>query len=365
MDKPNKSPLAEKRRKMASINSGIDFLKRKKTPQSIVEQKEKINLGAFKEPFYNPNVEEAKVKGIPGLFKNFRLKKWHYFSFTSDQVILGLAVVDAGYAGDFFLYVYDFQSGKLVEMGDTSPVFIPSKVSDSSLIGHTEYKKGSYFIGMDYFYEQGYYTISINAVDKKGNSIVGDVKSLIVGEPLVNVREVDTHRLVYTHQNSIHRAEGMIKCNDKEYRFDPQKDFSGMDYTKGIHMYYTTWNWACAGGFAEDGTPIAINFAMDIASGGSNSIIVYWIKDKLYRVSSATFDYNHLDEDWHIFSPGKEVDILFKPAGKRVGTFNSGIFKFNFTQPFGHFQGKLNGEGDQILNFNDIRGVAEEHYAWW
>ena len=245
--------------------------------------------------------------------------------------------------------------------------FSSSKVANDSLEGSTFYKTNRYNLSIENHYKEGYYNIQIHANDPSGNTIQGNVKSLVHGDPIVNSREVDLHRVVYTHQNSIHHAQGSITVNDKKYTFVPDQDYSGMDFTIGLHSYKTTWNWACAAGISDKGIPCAINFAMDIDKDDktSNSVICYWIGNDFYRVSEVLFEYFSTDGIWKIYSAGKEIDLTFQPLGKRKGKLSTGILGYDFTQPFGIFKGTLQDKNHEDVLIADMRGVTEEHLAWW
>ena len=164
----------------------------------------------------------------------------------------------------------------------------------------------------------------------------------------------------------MYRPDISVSWNDRLIHFDPGRDFAVMDYTVGFHARRTGWNWSAAGGHATDGTPVAINFAMDIDQG-TNTVPVYWIGGDIYRIQQVTFDYDIADpmKPWRIYSPDTSVDLTFQPLGMREGKMGIGILMYDLKQPFGFYNGTIKAEDGKTYTIVNMVGIAEKHVALW
>jgi hypothetical protein len=348
-----------------AVNDGVDFLELKQTPglSAIVDiSNGSLNLGWFAEPFQIVNPEAA----FPGIFKALRKKEWQFFSFVSQQYVICFAVIDTGYLSNFFAFAFDMQTKDYWEYGKAVPCSKASSISKNSLSGSTIFKADNCNLKIENNPDQKAHSIDLDCADANGKRLTAYGTVHEEGSPLVNSREAAPNRIVYTHQNSMCRPAMSVYWNDKLIYFDPGKDFSTMDYTVGFHERYTTWNWSAAGGYATDGTPVAINFAMDIGKG-SNTVPVYWIGKNIYRIEQVTFDYDMADpmKEWKIYSPDKSVDLTFQPLGMRENRIGIGILMSDLKQPFGVFCGTIRAKDGKIYTIENMHGIAEQHYAKW
>jgi len=342
-----------------NLNERVDFDRLQCTPQPSAIYDDVQNmyyLGWFDQPF--------DIIKIHCPLKRIRKKRWQYFSFASEKHIIGMAVIDLKYACSFFIYDFDVETGELIEFEHNGVIINYAKLSSNSKTGITTYNSKRFDVRIENHLNLGYHTISFDCVDKQGNRLNGNLIVYEAGEPLVNSREVLPKMIVYTHQNSMYRPEGRVVLNGKEIFFNPETDFSTMDYTIGLHTYRTNWNWAAAGGYASDGTKVAINFAKDIGRG-TNTVPVYWIDGVIYRVSNIIFYYPDIDKKWIIKSPDGAIDLIFEPIGKRAADINLLVLRTKYTQPIGYFSGTLRDVHGKLYHIEKMIGVAEEHFAKW
>jgi len=343
----------------SQLNEGIDFTQKKETPSSgnIYDQKHKrYHLGWFDKPFTTIDLGNC--------FQELREKKWHYFSCASQDYVIGMAVVEAQYFSNFFLYVFDVHTKQLVEFDDTDLLIqTDAHINDNSVIGKTTYSSKGFNVEIKNELAEHKHTIFLECSDKN-NKLTGYVEVFEEGQPLVNSRQVGSDRIVYTHQNSMYRPKGLVVLNNKQILFDPQTDFATMDFTRGMHDYKTAWNWAAAGGFATDGAPIAINIAKDIGKG-SNTVPVYWIDGNIYRTSNVFFSYTNINKVWFITSPDGKINLKFKPISKREKDINALLLQTTYIQPIGYFSGSVADAQGKKYYITDMIGIAEEHVAKW
>jgi hypothetical protein len=59
------------------------------------------------------------------------------------------------------------------------------------------------------------------------------------------------------------------------------------------------------------------------------------------------------------------INVSFTPVNHRQGNIKVGPLSSTFFQPFGHFEGQLKGHDGVMSSFKGMRGVTEEHQAYW
>jgi len=339
-----------------ALNDGVDFLIKKHTPASsaLMNSKGGMNLGWFDTPFENLNLPDSVM----------RQKKWHFFSFTSRDYIIGFAAVNVGYLSNYFMYLFNMKTGKLVEFEDLSPVISKAKVAPNSIAGTTIYKSKLIDTKIENHYNDGYYLVVFDCKNKNNDHITGRIKVLTSGEEYVNSKEDLENRIVYTHQNSTYKADGLVCINGSEIRFDPEESFVSMDYTKGLHKYHTEWLWASAAGKTKDGTEIGINLGAPVGKGFLNSS-VFWINGEIYRIATVKMKYTNVYRNWKISSADGIFNLDFHPLGHREGSVNLGILVSKYKQPFGTFSGTINAPDGKRYVIENMLGVTEEHIAKW
>ena len=73
-------------------------------------------LGVYRTPF-------AAIDMSATGWKRYRLKEWHYVSFTTDEWFVAVGLVQAGYIANLFSYAVDrVQSTPAIEYGSLSPL---------------------------------------------------------------------------------------------------------------------------------------------------------------------------------------------------------------------------------------------------
>lgn len=63
------------------------------------------------------------------------------------------------------------------------------------------------------------------------------------------------------------RAEGVVKCGNKEWKFDKSDSMGTLDWGRGVWTYDNTWYWGSLQGYLEDGS----RFGWNIGYGFGNT----------------------------------------------------------------------------------------------
>jgi len=342
------------------LNNGVNFTQVKNTPvpAAIYDGRAKrFRLGWFNNPFETINIKSGCFRAT---------KKWQFFCFTSATHVVGLAVINLGYASKFFIYVFDINNRQLFEISDISLGDFCARIAPNSISGQTTYMADRIKIQITNVSESDVkHKIVFDYFDKQYNLLSGNFVVYKGGEPLVNSREVEPGKVVYTHQNSMYRPSGDITFNGRQIvSFDRANDFATMDFTVGSHAYNTTWNWAAAAGLAQDGLPVAINIAKDIY-GGTNVVPVYWLDGTIHRAPDVNFQYDNVLGVWNIQSSDGAINLTFQSIGKKESNVGAALLRTQYTQLIGYYSGRLRGSDGAVHNVVNMIGVAEEFSAKW
>ena len=86
------------------------------------------------------NFEQAAFYPRPLRFlQRLRLKCWDYYAVFTPQRFFSATIADLGYAGNVFVYLLDWESGKLIEEGKVIPLARGVKLPRNSAKGEAHY----------------------------------------------------------------------------------------------------------------------------------------------------------------------------------------------------------------------------------
>ncbi|MCP5494663.1 MAG: DUF2804 family protein [Leptospiraceae bacterium] len=279
-------------------------------------------------------------------------KGWVFVSYMTEDFICSVAIVDVGYLGNGFVYLYDRESNQLYEEKVTMPLafdinFHPSLKTDWKLTGISQAWK--------LLPQNDSYCFSYS-----GRKIIGEI-NFKINKPGLNVITHSIGRpFHYTYKNMGLSASVSIQVNKKQYQ--EVGNNAVIDFSFGYPPRTTTWNWASLMGNAEDGTPIRINLVAEFNNGLENAL---WFGDNILFLSQSIFKYSGSIRGSNIKIETTDgiLQIQFFPEGFREETIDVGFLKSEFVQPFGRFEGIYANNGKPVK----IKGIGllEEHVAIW
>ena len=302
------------------------------------------------------------------MFQGIREKAWEYIGIYTDEVIIGLAVVDTGYIGTVFCYIYDRKTKKLWETEVQPPFGSGIHIDRNVAVGNSNYDGGDDFVLMDNDIEKGRRLIQLSLEEddirfELAVELFDDFKAV---QPLQANRPTSGDTFSFTHKVTGLPVDGAAKLGDTLYSFDPTKDFAVVDYTFGFPAYHTVWNWASFSGYADDGTLVGLNLVDPIQDDTINENGM-WIGGKLHQLGKANYSFDPEDtlKPWKVTTADGSVDLTFTPLGKRQQSINMLVLSSQFQQPFGTFSGTLRTKDGQVYTVTNLPGVVEDHEAKW
>ncbi len=313
-----------------------------------------LNDYKFRNIFYN-------------LFKHLRAKRWRFTGVFSPEIVMGIAVVDTGYIGTSFAYVYDRKTGEIAEYTGKSLLARACNITDNLSKGKAVFNQGKNLISMDWDLKNGIELINI-AVQTKSNRIEADI------EVLEDVKVNESHQVTFptfknkfafTHKIAGLPVTGSIKCNGKAYNLDKDCSFAAIDHTMGYHDYNWKWLWSSLSGLSEEGRIIGLNLVAPITHKTINENVL-WIDGKKFVLGESDFENKkNIMGIWKIKTKNKMVDLTFEPLKVRSEAINIGIIKSKFAQPIGLYNGHVLLPDGEKIYIKDQIGIAEEHFARW
>lgn len=282
--------------------------------------------------------------------RRWQRKSWIFLGAYSPDIFVGFAIIDAGFLGKAFCYVYFPKTGKLLEHGIDRP-FAFERDFDANLENH--WSLGQYQIltknGQMHFEFKGKkFQISLQCTNNEhGLSFLCPSKG-------------PKRPFHYTYKNLLLPTD--IKFTEKGQTQQFKQVHGSIDFSKGYPPKHTQWNWTSFLGTLEDGTPVGINLVDQFNQNMENAV---WIGTERILIGNVTYEYNKPLEQslWKVQSVDGRLELQMTPNGSRKENINVKVLKSKFTQVFGSINGK-------ILHQNQWKsltghGVMEEHEAIW
>lgn len=310
-------------------------------------------------------VREAGFGGLSGEYAHGFLgrrlveKRWQALFLATPQVMISLAIVDAGYLSSGILSVFDRGARRMLI--DSNPVLPPlfAWVAEEPNDGMRAVLTGPR-IGARIERSGG----RILATARWGNAAVDLALDARRGPPAMTaVSRLGPGRFNFTQKLVGLAAEGEIRIGNA--RFEARGEPAGLDFTHGYLARDTSWRWAFASA-RQAGRLIGFNLSegfMD-AGAGENAL---WIDGGPCSVGPVQFDFEPSAPlaPWRIRSADGSLDLTFQPEGYRAQSLDLKLVISKYLQPFGVFSGHVTTVSGERLELDSLPGVTEDHTARW
>jgi len=133
-----------------------------------------------------------------------------------------------------------------------------------------------------------------------------------------------------------------------EHRIDGPHGF--VDESAGYHPRRTAWRWSAGVGTSEDGRPLGWNLVEGVHDSAQNSERTLWLDGETRELAAAAF------------APDLSAvgGLRFSEWSAREDHTNLLLFRSDYRQPFGTFEGEVGG-----VRLRDGYGVMEHHDVRW
>ena len=339
-------------------------------PGLLVNDRGQVRYGLFNHSLARINAEAAvwrspfgRVKGP--LARRFGYKQFQYFGIVSEHLMAGCALVNTGWLGMVFFYVFDPLSGRLDEQTWRSPLGGQPRLGDSPRQGRSVFRKSGVEVAMDYSETpDGGLEKSLTLVTAH-TRLAARMAEPPTYQPMSICTRTGFTGWTYANKVAARPLTGTLVHRDQTHDLAAMDAWGHHDFSAGFMRRETWWNWACFSGRAG-GRAVGLNVSCGVNETAFSENCL-WLDDRLVKVGGVYFDYDgdELMAPWRVHSQDERVDLRFEPLGRHRERLNLGLFGSNFHQIFGRFRGTIRDEHDAPLQIENLHGFVEEQYARW
>jgi hypothetical protein len=300
--------------------------------------------------------------------QSFRLKRWDYYAVFTPQHFFSATIADLGYAGNIFVYILNFSTGKLHEEGLVIPLSQGVKLPRNSTTGDASFKDQRAALTFRRLPDRR--VISVSWPDfHEGRGINAEITLAFLPdhESMNIVIPIGKRRFYYNHKINCLPAGGYLQYGDYLEEIDSGKSLGSLDWGRGVWQYSSFWNWASASGILPDRRTVGLNLGTgfgDTTRATENCLILDGTIHKLDRVK---FAYNPEDyyAPWQFTDSEGRLQLEFTPFKERLVRTNLLLIFSEVHQMFGHYSGCVKTDQDEMLEIDGLVGFAEDHTARW
>ena len=175
-------------------------------------------------------------------------------------------------------------------------------------------------------------------------------------------------RFQYTVKDNTLPAEGWVRIDGREHRFEPGEAWAVLDHGRGRWPYSTTWNWGSGSG-TTDGRTVGLQLGGKWTEGTGMTENALCIDGRLHKVGEELrWEYDRADwtAPWHVTAPATgRLDLTLRPSFERKARTEVVAISTEVHQCFGVWEGEIVTDDGERLRVDGVRGFAEEARMRW
>jgi Protein of unknown function (DUF2804) len=152
---------------------------------------------------------------------------------------------------------------------------------------------------------------------------------------------------IWTRKQACVPVRGTVRFASQEHRIDGAHGF--VDESAGYHSRRTSWQWSAGVGTSEDGRAVGWNLVHGVHDSPENSERTLWLDGEPRELAPAAFAAD-------LSGVGA---LRFSEWSAREDHTNLLLFRSDYRQPFGTFEGEVGGvrlrEGYGVMEHHDVR----------
>jgi hypothetical protein len=323
-------------------------------------------VGWSRQPLLDCNLEDTRFYSLRSL-QWFRIKRWDYYGLTTPDHFFSATLADLGYAGQVFIYLIDFATGKYHEATLTLPFSRGIALPRNSTEGDSTFDNGQ--VRLAFRHEPDARHISVVWPQFAGNDLTADVTLRLKPdhESMTIVIPIGQKRFYYNRKINCLPAAGYLTWGDQRFDFQPHTALGNLDWGRGVWEYRSFWVWASASGFLTDGRTVGLNLGFgfgDTSEATENALI---LDGRIHKLGQVDFQYSsqNFKQPWKMSSPDGRLNLEFTPFMERVAKTNLLLIASEVHQMFGRYRGTVRADDGEEIHLDDVIGWAEEHHARW
>ncbi|MDK2122678.1 DUF2804 domain-containing protein [Parachitinimonas caeni] len=289
------------------------------------------------------------------LWRRLHHKRWLYAGFGNAHCFIGCAVVDTGWAGAAFVYVFDRHRRQVC--GGMSLTGLPGLNAQLANLPDTpqQFRQGKKLVRFGYAGNERW---TILAEDGSGFRLEAELDGSNAAPWLLAVGPVTGGSVHSTHKSAALHGSGYVQMGQDRLSLD--HTLGSLDHSNGLLPRHTSWRWACA-----HGQHVGFNLQSGYFGDHENAL---WLDGELIPLAGAQFEFDHTRplQPWHIRTADGLLDLRFEAEGLRQENRDLLIAASRYVQPIGVFNGwvKRSPDADPVP-VQQLLGVTEDHYSRW
>ena len=304
-----------------------------------------------------------------------RKKRWNYWAFTTETHLFSATISNLDYAGLAFVYVADFETGRVWEETVVTPFgrgcALPETVHEDVAFSSRKLR-----IEMRQQREPHGVSVRVAMPGFAGRGVRAELEARYPDghETLNVVIPWDEHRYQFTAKHNTLPARGSVSLGSgaghpaEEIAFSGPQSFACLDFGRGVWPRRCAWNWGAASG-ARDGRSIGLNLGGKWTDGTGATENALCVAGRLTKIDEdLVWEYDRDDwlAPWHIRAPESgALDLRFTPTLERVAAMNLRLIQSEVHQLFGRWNGWVRTANGETIEVYGLVGWAEEHRALW
>ncbi len=294
-----------------------------------------------------------------------RIKEWDYYYImsNSNKLCLCLTVSDLGYLG--------LHSVSLVNLSAatecTESVIVPfpmgkTNMPPTSAKGDVRFKNKKLAIEFKHCGDKRIIRMNYPLFDKgKGircNITLTDEPkdSMVIATPW----DEDEKAFYYNQKINCFRASGKIEYDGRLITLDPEQDFAGLDWGRGVWTYDNYWYWGSGSG-QVDGVPFGFNLGYGFGNTSAASENVIFYNSRANKFDDVVFNISdNFVDPWTIKSSDGRFDMDFVPIIDRSAKIDVKAIVTDQHQVFGKMSGTAVLDDGTKINIKDFLCFAEK-----
>lgn len=288
-----------------------------------------------------------------------RHKRWFYTAISTDELYIGTAIVDVGYAANAFVIVSSPREGVIAEASFLGLSGVGCRVGDLPEEGADARFRAP---GAHFRLRRRAGTAYDLVVDTAKVRVYATLDTARAPSALTAVARPLGGDVNVTEKRALMDVKGEVHVRGERHLLDG--GLGGMDYTQGFLPRVTAWRWAYMLGRNGDGRRVAMNL---VEGWNGQPECGVWIDRRLYSVGEGrfTFDRAHPLAPWQVTTTDGAVDLRFDPVGMHAEERDLVLIRSNFVQPVGTFHGTLRLPDREEIPIDGVAGVVEDQSVRW
>jgi hypothetical protein len=325
-------------------------------PRNALDGLGRPNVGSYHGVVAHLDV--ARAAPSP-LYRFGHHKRWIYLAIATEEVWLGIAVVDLGYIVNSFAFAWDARSrAMLVDRSALCPIGV-GQVRDADHGARiARFRAPKHEVRIER--PAGSLRWAIEA-RYPGLELVANVEPFTAAPPLTAIVPIDGGVASTTEKHALLRASGEARIGGR--RIDLDEGLAGYDYTCGLLARLTAWRWGFLLGRTKAGAPIGLNLVEGFVGEPECAA---WIGDELIGLGEGRFEFDRGRplSPWELRTTDGAVDLKFAPGAMHAEEQNFHLVASSFIQPVGEYSGAITLRG-QRHEIDRALGVSEDQRTLW